>query len=112
MANRKRNIQILIRVTEEERDIIKKKMRMTHMTNLSAFIRKMLLQGFVVKMDVTPFKELTHELASISRNVNQLARRANETRSIYEQDILDLRDELYKVRRECTAKLINLLDML
>lgn len=112
MAQRVREKQIIVRVTDEEHEIICRKMHMSGIKNKSLFIRKMLLQGMVVKMDMSVFKELTHELAAISKNINQIVHRANETRSIYEQDILDLREEIYKLRRECTTKLIGMLDML
>ena len=51
----------------------------------------MAVDGYVVKLDMESVKELVICLRSISNNINQIARRVNETRNIYAEDVEDLR---------------------
>ena len=52
MENRKRNVQIIVRVTEEERALIEKKMKQIPTINLSAYSRKMLIDGYIIVLDL------------------------------------------------------------
>ena len=68
--------------------------------NLRAYLRKMAVDGFVVRVDMDGVLETVKLLRSISGNVNQIARRCNETRNIYAQDVEDLRQGYNQVWRE------------
>ena len=91
MPKRSRTIRLVIDVTEEENEIIKDNMAATGTNNFSLYARKMLMDGYIVKRDFTSLKEFTKELGNHARNINQIAKRANETRSIYAQDLEDIR---------------------
>lgn len=91
MANRKRNIKLNIRVSEHEQDFIQKKMVNLSTTNFEAYARKMLIDGYVIHVDMTDVKELVLLLRNSSNNLNQIARRVNSTGSIYAEDVEDLR---------------------
>ena len=52
MENRKRNVQIIVRVTEDERTLIEEKMRQIPTMNLSAYSRKMLIDGYIIVLDL------------------------------------------------------------
>ncbi len=82
MANRSRNVRIEIKVSEEEKAIIEKKMQVTGTTNLSRYARKMMLDGYVIKRDYDELRKLTNELGYLSRSINQIVKRANTTNSI------------------------------
>lgn len=58
--------------------------------NREAFLRKMALDGYVVKLDLPELKELISLLRYSSNNLNQLTRRVHETRRIYEADLEDI----------------------
>ena len=75
MENRKRNVQIIVRVTEEERALIEKKMKQIPTINLSAYSRKMLIDGYIIVLDLQEVKAHTAQLQKIGVNVNQIARR-------------------------------------
>ena len=90
MANRKRNILINFRVTEQENNLISEKMAAAGIRNKEAYIRKMVCGGYVLRLDLTDIREMTRLLSNATNNMNQIAKRANETRSIYESDIKDL----------------------
>lgn len=91
MANRKRTIQLAIRVSEEERALIAQRMEQAGVRSLRAYVLKMAVDGFVVNLDLTDVREMVSLLRRSSNNLNQIAKRVNETRSIYEADIQDLR---------------------
>ncbi len=96
MENRKRNVQIIIRVTEEERTLIEEKMKQIPTLNLSAYARKMLIDGYIVMLDLQEVKGHTAQLQKIGVNGNQIAKRINETGRIYADDM----DEIKRVMKE------------
>ena len=73
MQNRKRAVQLIVRVTAEEKDHIYKKMELYGTENFNAYARKMLIDGYVVKVDTGHFQELAQEVNKIGTNINQLA---------------------------------------
>ena len=52
MAKRKRDIQLKFRVTPQEREMIETKMAQFGTTNMAAYLRKMAIDGYVVKLDL------------------------------------------------------------
>ena len=87
---RKRNLQLNFRVSPEELSQIEAKMQKFGTRNREAFPRKMALDGYVVKLDLTELKELISLLRYSSNNLNQLTRRVHETGRIYEADLEDI----------------------
>lgn len=87
MANRTRNIQIIFRVTQRERELIEEKMELLGARNLQAYLRKMAIDGYVIKLDLPELKEMVSLLRRCSNNLNQIARHVNETGRVYEADI-------------------------
>ena len=101
MENRKRNVQIIIRVTEEERALIEEKMQQIPTLNLSAYARKMLIDGYIITLDLQEVKGHTAQLQKIGVNVNQIAKRINETGRIYADDMDEMkRVAEYLIRNE------------
>ena len=88
---RKRNIQIIFWVSEKERELIAQKMEQVGTDNLSAYLRKIAIDGFIIKLDLPELREMISLLRRSSNNLNQLARRANETGRIYPEDLADIR---------------------
>ena len=87
MAKRKRNIQLKVRVTPEERAMIETKMAQLGTTNMGAYLRKMALDGYILRLDLPELKEMLSQLRYMGNNVNQIAKRANEVGVIDEMDI-------------------------
>lgn len=96
MENRKRNVQMIIRLTEEERALIEEKRQQIPTLNLSAYARKMLIDGYIITLDLQEVKGHTAQLQKIGVNVNQIAKRINETGRIYADDM----DEIKRVMEE------------
>lgn len=89
-AKRKRDVPVLFWVSSEEMELIRQKMEQLGTANLSAYLRKMAIDGYVVRIDVPELKELVSLLRYSSNNLNQLTRRAHETGRIYEADLEDI----------------------
>lgn len=74
MAHRKRSVQLHFMVTEHERELIRQKMEQLGTNNLGAYLRKMAIDGYIVKLDLPELSELLSLLRRTSNNVNQVAR--------------------------------------
>lgn len=98
MAQRKRKIRKQFYFSEEEYQMVKIKMNQYGTENFSVYARKMLIDGYVIKYDYKNIKKLLKELSNLARSINQIAKRANETRNIYYQDILDLQSMYSEVK--------------
>ena len=72
MANRKRDVQILLWVTPEEKKIIRKRMILSKTSNMSVYLRKMAIDGMIVNTDTTYLKAMYQEMHKIGVNINQL----------------------------------------
>ena len=94
MENRKRNIQIKFRVTEEERTLIEEKMKQVPTSNMEAYLRKMAIDGYIIQIDHSDIKKMTAELQKIGVNINQIARRTNTTGNVYPEDIEEIKGAL------------------
>ena len=97
MAKRKRNIVIRFRVTPEEREMIESKMAQFGTTNMAAYLRKISIDGYVVKLDLPELREMVSLLRRSSNNLNQIAKRVNETSRIYDADIDCLKENQEKI---------------
>lgn len=88
--SRKRNVQIIFWVTEAERDMIEQKMAQVGTGNLSAYLRKIAIDGYIVKLDMPELREMISLLRRSSNNLNQIAKRLNETGRFYAADLEDM----------------------
>ena len=90
MANRKRPIQVKFRCTPEERALIDKRMEQVGTMNMAAYLRKMAIDGYVVKLEMPELREMVSLLRRSSNNLNQIARRVNSTNRVYNEDIREI----------------------
>ncbi len=97
MAKRKRNIVIRFRVTPEEREMIESKMAQFGTSNMAAYLRKISIDGYVVRLDLPELREMVSLLRRSSNNLNQIAKRVNETSRIYDADIDCLKENQEKI---------------
>ena len=97
MEGRKRTVQVKFYVTEEERRLIREKMKLIPTRNMAAYLRKMAIDGYVVHIDTTDIRAQTAELQKIGVNVNQIARRLNSMGPLYTQDVADIKGALAQI---------------
>ena len=102
---------IRIKLKKGDRDLIRKRMEEAGINNMSAYIRKMAIDGYVIKLDLADVNEVVRLLRINSNNLNQYAKRANETGSIYIQDIKELKtqqEELWNLMKEILQRLATI----
>ena len=107
-AMSKRTEELKIRISPEDKERIKLKMEDAGILNMSAYVRKMALDGICVKLDLVEVRQLIVMLQRCTNNLNQYAKRANETGSIYAADIEDLQnrlEEIWELSRQSLAPL-------
>ncbi|MEE0680639.1 MAG: plasmid mobilization protein [Candidatus Gastranaerophilaceae bacterium] len=107
MDNRKRNIQMKFYVTEEEKRLIDEKMKQLPIRQYGAYFRKMAIDGYILVVDRSDTKEYIQLLQAISRNVNQIAKRANAAGTVYEQDIADIKEAVKEIWQLQRRTLLN-----
>jgi len=100
MQNLVRNINIGFRVTEKEREMIRRRQEQTGIKNLRAYLLKMATDGQVIHLEIQGIREMIRLLSNATNNINQIARRANETGNIYAADL----DDLYQRYEEIWAQ--------
>lgn len=105
MSDRTRPIRKEICLNEQELSLIRHKMNQLGTRNFGAYARKMLIDGYVIKVDYTEQKKLAAAVSRIAANINQVCRRINSTGRFYDADVAELKDrmadvwELLKVRQ-------------
>ena len=91
MKNRTRPVRIEFRITEQERQLIQKKMEQLGTKNMGAYLRKMAIDGYIIKVDYTEQKKLAAAVSRVAGNINQICRRINQIGHFYEDDIVELK---------------------
>ena len=107
----KRDEIIILRTTKAEKNRIYEKMLGMGIRSLSAYIRKMALDGYCLHLDLKDLQRMAYLLQMCSNNLNQVAKRANESGQLYAADLEDLRsrlDELIAIGKQLLAKLSEL----
>jgi uncharacterized protein (DUF1778 family) len=106
--NRVRDLRITFRVTPEEREMIERRMAQSGIKNMRAYLLKQAVDGRVIHIELESVNEMVRLLSNATNNINQIARRVNETSNIYAADVEDLRgryDELWAQTKEILRRL-------
>lgn len=107
----KKDITIKVRLSPDELKMIQEKMEQFGTDNMSAFIRKMAIDGYVVKLEIPELKEILSLLRYSSNNLNQLTKRVHETGRIYDADLEDFhrsQDRIWTAVEKVVATLAKL----
>lgn len=99
---------IYFKVTEEERALIEQRMKLAGVRNMSAFIRKMCIDGYTVQLQIPELNECAKLLRYTSNNVNQIARRVNSGGGVYPDEV----DEISTKLTETSGLFGNILEQL
>lgn len=99
MKNDKNQI-IKVRVSPEDKENIKKRMKEMQIVNMSAFIRKMALNGICVRLDLKDIRELSYQVNRLGNNLNQYARWANTNGAVYVKNMETLMGQFEEVIRK------------
>lgn len=93
----KRSIGLYTKVSEEEKEIIDEKMKLSGTNNMRGYLRKMAVEGYIVCVDMSNVQELVVLLRSITNNINQIAKRTNETGNFYAEEMKELQKQYQKI---------------
>ena len=107
MTERTRPIRIEFCVTEQERRLIQSKMAQLGTKNMGAYLRKMAIDGYIIKVDYTQQKKLAAAVSLIANNINQICRRINSTGHLYAEDFEELKErqtEIWLLLKEIQRK--------
>lgn len=92
MPRRRRNIPLYVMVSPEELEQLHARMDEVGVRNMSAFVRKMALNGYILHVDLSPVRELVALQRRCSNNINQVAIHAN-TYGVYPDEIAGLQQD-------------------
>ena len=111
MASKTRTSNIHFMVSDEERAMIQKRMAQSGIKNMRSYLLKQAIDGRIIHIELDSVKEMVRLLSNATNNINQIARRVNETGSIYAADVEDLRgryDELWGQTKEILRRLSSM----
>lgn len=100
--------QINFRVTESEYARINERMQEAGIKHPSAYLRKMAMDGYILKLDLQEIQRLAR---INSNNINQIAKHANETGAVYKSDVEELtagQREIQKLLRDIFSELAKI----
>jgi len=92
-GKRKRDVPLYVWVSQEEHDLIQQRIEEAGVENLSAYIRKMALNGYILHVDLSPVQELVSLQRRCSNNLNQIAKSVNTYGGIYPHEIKSLQKD-------------------
>ena len=105
MAERKRAIQLKLWVDENEKKLIEEKMKILGTRNFGAYARKMLIDGYIIKVDYSEQRKLAAEVNKIGVNINQVCKRINETGRAFAEDVSELKSRVEDIWQLLKSKL-------
>ena len=97
MANRKRTNPVQFYLDDDEQYILDEKFKLSGMKSKSAFLRKLILYGYVYDVDYSYLRNYNTELGRISSSLNQIAKRINSTGNIYKEDMDEVKELMNEV---------------
>ena len=96
-------------VDDDELAAIRLKMEKINMTNQSLYLRKMALEGRIIKVDYSVFNDIGNSISGVSRNINQIAKRINATDNIYAEDMKQIKqkqEEIWQLLKSIELRLL------
>ena len=94
MVNRTRNKRVTLRFSEEELDDFKKRKVESSINNYSDFVLNCVNKIPIFDVNTKPFLTVSEQISKIGTNINQIAKVANTTQNIYENDINELQKKI------------------
>ncbi len=97
MGNRTRQNELKVMLNNDELYILERKLKQSGMDSKSAFIRHLILYGYVYDIDYSCLHEMNTLLANTSNNLNQIAKRVNMTGNVYKDDLNEIKEIMEKI---------------
>ena len=87
-----------LRLTDQEREMIARRMEQAGIPTMSTYMRKMAIDGYILKLELPEIKELISLLRHSSNNLTQIAKKANAMGTVFEEDLKEIKsmqDEIW-----------------
>ena len=107
LANRTRTNRNEFHLNDDEQYILDEKFKLSGMKSKSAFLRKLILYGYVYEVDYSYLRNYNTELGRISSSLNQIAKRINSTDHIYQEDMDEVKELMNEVWRTQKSMLLK-----
>lgn len=107
MAKRTRTNRNEFHLNDDEQYILDEKFKLSGMKSKSAFLRKLILYGYVYDVDYSYLRNYNTELGRISSSLNQIAKRINRTDHIYQEDMDEVKELMNEVWRTQKSMLLK-----
>ena len=107
LAKRNRTNPVQFYLNDDEQYILDEKFKLSGMKSKSAFLRKLILYGYVYEVDYSYLRNYNTELGRISSSLNQIAKRINSTNRIYKEDmdeVKELMNEVWHTQKSMLSK--------
>lgn len=95
---RVRKNRLFFRVDDDELKFIQAKMKMLHIKNREAYLRKMAIDGQCIRYDYSEFeseiRKNNYLMSNAAKSINQIAKRVNSTGNFYDDDLQDLKNQV------------------
>ena len=92
--NRQRPHRLVVCLNDDEKKIFDAKYNASGLLSQSAFLRELIVYGFVYKIEFEPIIKLNTELSRIGNNINQIAHKMNATNGVYDEDVKEIKKRL------------------
>ena len=97
MSNRTRNNRFTLYLSDDEKYILDTKWKMSEMKNRCAFLRNLIIYGYVYDVNYKDLNEYTKQLHMIGSNLNHIRERCMKTGNLYKEDVEELKELMDKV---------------
>ena len=95
--NRSRKNEIILYLSDDEKYILDNKTKISGLKSRAAFIRHLIIYGFVYDIDYSQLQEYNTNLSRISNTLNQIAKRMNATGHVYDDDVKQVKELMNEV---------------
>lgn len=97
MANRTRKNLYRLYLSDDEKYIFEEKWKLSGLKSKAAFIRNLIIYGYVYDVDYSHLREYSNQLSRIGKNINQIVRLCEKTGHVYENDINNIKELMEKI---------------
>ena len=105
------NEEIKFRISPKDKTKIQVKMKQANISNMSAYIRKMAIDGMIIRLQISEIKELLRLMRIFGNNLNQIAKVANSTKYVTKREVEEIKeyqDKIWQLLKTLLNKLYKI----
>lgn len=97
MENRIRANEFKLRLSDDELRLLNEKWKLSGLPSRNAYLRQLIIYGFVYDIDYADLREYNTELSRIGNNLNQIAKKVNMNGEATPSDIKEAKELMKKI---------------